>query len=35
MYVGDPRFEAHYENLKPGMARHLHDAIHANAITRA
>jgi len=35
MYVGDPRFEAHYEALKPGMARYLHDAIHANAITRA
>jgi len=35
MYVGDPRFEAYYENLKPGMARYLHDAIHANAITRA
>ena len=35
MYVGDPRFEEHYENLKPGMARYLHDAIHANAITRA
>jgi MerR family transcriptional regulator, thiopeptide resistance regulator len=35
MYVGDPRFTGYYENLKPGLARYLHDAIHANAITRA
>ena len=35
MYVGRPAVQAHYENIKPGMARHLHDAIHANAITRA
>ena len=30
-----PALRGHYENLKPGMARYLHDAIHANAITRA
>jgi DNA-binding transcriptional MerR regulator len=35
MYVDDPRFTAYYENLKPGMARYLHDAIHANAVARA
>lgn len=35
MYVADPRFTAYYENLKPGLARYLHDAIHANAVARA
>jgi DNA-binding transcriptional MerR regulator len=34
MYVGDPRFTAYYENIAPGLARYVHDAIHANAITR-
>lgn len=35
MYVDDPRFTAYFEKIKPGMARYLSEAIHANAITRA
>jgi MerR family transcriptional regulator, thiopeptide resistance regulator len=35
MYLADDRFTQHYERIKPGMAQFLHDAIHANAITRA
>lgn len=35
MYVDDPRFTEYYEKIKPGMARYLNEAIHANAITRA
>ncbi|MFI6262121.1 MerR family transcriptional regulator [Micromonospora sp. NPDC051006] len=35
MYLADERFTAHYENLAPGLAAYLHEAIHANAITRA
>ncbi|NYF57129.1 MerR family transcriptional regulator [Micromonospora purpureochromogenes] len=35
MYMADPRFTAHYEAIAPGMAAYLHEAIHANAITRA
>ena len=35
MYLADDRFTQHYERVKPGMARFLHDAIHANAVTRA
>ena len=35
MYVSDPRFTAHYENIRPGMAAYLSEAIHANAINRA
>ncbi|MEU8300829.1 MerR family transcriptional regulator [Micromonospora sp. NPDC048909] len=35
MYMADERFTAHYENLAPGLAAYLHEAIHANAITRA
>ncbi|MFF9590292.1 MerR family transcriptional regulator [Streptomyces sp. NPDC014646] len=31
MYVSDPRFHAHYESIRPGMAEHLHDAVVANA----
>ncbi|CAM5411581.1 HTH-type transcriptional activator TipA [Streptomyces diastaticus subsp. diastaticus] len=31
MYVADPRFTATYEAVRPGLARYLHDAIHANA----
>jgi MerR family transcriptional regulator, thiopeptide resistance regulator len=31
MYVQDPRFAATYEQLRPGLAQYLHDAIHANA----
>lgn len=35
MYVGDPRFTAYFEKIKPGMAVYLSEAIHANAIRRA
>ena len=35
MYVSDPRFTAHYEKIRPGMAAYLSEAIHANAINRA
>lgn len=31
MYVSDPRFEATYEELAPGLARWVRDAISANA----
>lgn len=31
MYIADPRFEATYERIRPGMARYVHDAILANA----
>lgn len=31
MYVADPRFTDTYEEQAPGLARYLHDAIHANA----
>ncbi|QNE76632.1 MerR family transcriptional regulator [Streptomyces finlayi] len=31
MYVSDPRFHAHYESMRPGLAEHLRDAINANA----
>jgi DNA-binding transcriptional MerR regulator len=34
MYLADERFTATYEKIKPGLARYLHDAIHANAIHR-
>lgn len=35
MYLADDRFARHYERIRPGMARYLHDAIHANAVTKA
>ena len=31
MYVADPRFTAHYEELAEGLAQYVHDAIVANA----
>lgn len=31
MYVQDSRFAATYEELRPGLAQYLRDAIHANA----
>lgn len=31
MYVADPRFTKTYDDLAPGLARYVHDAIHANA----
>jgi hypothetical protein len=32
MYVADPRFTRTYEDLEPGLAQYVHDAIHANAL---
>lgn len=31
LYIADPRFTAHYENVAPGLARYVHDAILAGA----
>jgi MerR family transcriptional regulator, thiopeptide resistance regulator len=31
MYVSDPRFIATYDDIRPGMAHYVRDAIHANA----
>jgi len=31
MYVADPRFTANYDDVEPGLAQYLRDAIHANA----
>ena len=31
MYLADPRFTKTYEDIAPGLARYVHDAIHANA----
>ena len=31
MYVADPRFTKTYEDLAPGLAAYVRDAIHANA----
>lgn len=31
MYLADERFTANYEQLAPGLAQWVHDAIHANA----
>ena len=31
MYIADPRFTATYEQIAPGLAQYLHDAILANA----
>lgn len=31
MYVADPRFTATYEQIAPGLATYVHDAIVANA----
>ena len=30
-YVSDPRFTKTYEDLAPGLAQYVRDAIHANA----
>ncbi|MER7111129.1 MerR family transcriptional regulator [Streptomyces sp. NPDC000229] len=35
MYVSDERFKAYFDAMAPGLAEHLHDAIHANAARRA
>lgn len=34
MYVSDERFKAFYDSMRPGLAEHLKDAIHANADRR-
>jgi len=34
MYLSDPRFTQHYEDVAPGLAQYVHDAIHANADRR-
>ncbi len=31
MYIADPRFAQHYDDLAPGLAGYIHDAIVANA----
>jgi len=31
MYVSDPRYIATYDEIRPGMAQYVRDAIHANA----
>ncbi|MBD8061175.1 MerR family transcriptional regulator [Oceanitalea stevensii] len=31
MYVSDPRFTKTYEDIRPGLAQYVRDAIHANA----
>ncbi len=31
MYVADPRFAKNYDDLEPGLAQYVRDAIHANA----
>jgi DNA-binding transcriptional MerR regulator len=31
MYLADERFAATYDGVEPGLARYVHDAIHANA----
>ncbi len=35
MYVADPRFAAGYEEVSPGLAGYVRDAIHANADAHA
>jgi hypothetical protein len=30
-YITDPRFTKNYENIAPGLAQYVRDAIHANA----
>jgi hypothetical protein len=34
MYLADPRFRARYDEIAPGLAQYLHDAIVANALDR-
>lgn len=31
LYVSDPRYTATYDEIRPGMAHYVRDAIHANA----
>jgi hypothetical protein len=34
MYVADERFTKNYDDMAPGLAQFVHDAIHANAVAR-
>lgn len=34
MYLVDSRFRAFYDDIRPGLAQYVHDAIVANAIDR-
>ncbi len=34
MYVADPRFTAHYDDVEAGLAAYVHEAILANAVDR-
>ena len=31
LYLADPRFTKAYEDIRPGLAQYVRDAIHANA----
>ena len=31
MYLADPRFTTTYDEIRPGLAQYVRDAIHANA----
>ena len=35
LYVSDPRFTSTYDEIRPGMAHYVHDAMHANAARAA
>jgi hypothetical protein len=35
MYVEDPRFTAHYEQIAPGLAQYISTAVQANAVRQA
>ena len=35
MYLADPRFRAHYDDQRPGLAQYVHDAILANAVAKS
>ena len=35
LYVSDPRYLASYDEIAPGFARYVHDAILANAARHA
>jgi DNA-binding transcriptional MerR regulator len=35
MYLADPRFRAHYDDQRPGLAQFVHDAILANAVAKS
>lgn len=35
MYIADERFAKYYNDLHPGLAQYVHDAIYANAIAKS